>query len=146
MTWMCEVLDVSPSGFYSWRSRPPSRRARFDEVVIRDIRRSFADSGDTYGVRRIWPDLTEWGHAVGREGVARLVRSLGLVARLKRRKPPVDQGQRQESAIAPNILDRELTATAPNQKWVADFTYVWTREGWLYVAAVLNLFSRRIVG
>jgi putative transposase len=68
------------------------------------------------------------------------------VAQLKCRKRPVDQGQRLGSAIAPNTLDREITATAPNQKWVADFTYVWTSEGWLYVAAVLDLFSRRIVG
>ena len=146
MTWICEVLDVSPSGFYSWRSRPPSRRKLHDEELIRDIRRSFRDSGETYGVRRIWPDLKDWGHDVGRERVARLVRALKLVAQLKRRKRPVDQGQRLESAIAPNTLDREFTATAPNQKWVADFTYVWTREGWLYVAAVLDLFSRRIVG
>ncbi len=146
VTWICEVLDVSPSGFYSWRSRPPSDRRLYDEELIRDIRRSFGDSGDTYGVRRIWPDLKDWGHAVGRERVARLVRSLKLVAQSKRRKRPVDQGERLESAIAPNTLDREFAASAPNQKWVADFTYVWTREGWLYVAAVLDLFSRRIVG
>jgi putative transposase len=146
VTWICEVLDVSPSGFYCWRSRPPSDRKLYDEELIRDIRRSFGDSGETYGVRRIWPDLKDWGHAVGRERVARLVRSLKLVAQLKRRKRPVDQGKRLESAIAPNTLDRAFTASAPNQKWVADFTYVWTREGWLYVAAVLDLFSRRIVG
>lgn len=146
VTWMCGVLDVSPSGFYSWRSRPPSGRTRYDEILIRDIRRSFTDSGETYGVRRIWLDLLDWGHEIGRERVARLVRSLKLVAQLKRCKRPVDQGQRLESAIAPNTLDREFTATAPNQKWVADFTYVWTSEGWLYVAAVLDLFSRRIVG
>lgn len=143
---MCEVLDVSPSGFYSWRSRPPSDRIRYDEILIRDIRRSFTDSGETYGVRRIWLDLLDWGHNIGRERVARLVRSLKLLAQPKRRKRPVDKGQRLESAIAPNTLDREFTATAPNQKWVADFTYVWTSEGWLYVAAVLDLFARRIVG
>ena len=146
VTWMCGVLDVSPSGFYSWRSRPPSDRALYDEELIRDIRRSFSDSGETYGVRRIWPDLKDWGHDVRRERVARLVRSLKLLAQPKRRKRPVDKGQRLESAIAPNSLDREFTATAPNQKWVADFTYVWTSEGWLYVAAVLDLYSRRIVG
>lgn len=146
MSWMCEVLDVSPSGFYSWRVRPPSRRARLDEMLVKDIRRSFADSGQTYGVRRIWPDLNDWGHDVGRERVARLVRALQLVAQPKRRKRPVDQGERLESAIAPNTLDREFSATAPNQKWVADFTYVWAGEGWLYVAAVLDLYSRRIVG
>jgi len=81
VTWMCEVLDVSPSGFYSWRSRPPSDRTRYDEILIRDIRRSFSDSGETYGVRRIWLDLLDWGHNIGRERVARLVRSLKLVAR-----------------------------------------------------------------
>jgi len=144
--WICEVLDVSPSGFYSWLDRPPSHRARYDEVLVKDIRRSFYDSDETYGVRRVWPDLQCWGHAIGRERVARLMRSLKLVARSRRRRQPVDKGVRLDSAIAPNTLDRDFTATAPDQKWVADFTYVWTREGWLYVAAVLDLFSRRIVG
>ena len=146
VTWMCEALDVSPSGFYSWRSRPPSERSRYDETLVREIRRSFSVSGDSYGVRRLWLDLLDWNHTVGRERVARLVRSLGLVAQPKKPKKPVDQGDRPESAIAPNTLDREFTASAPNQKWVADFTYVWTIEGWLFVAAVLDLFSRRIVG
>lgn len=144
--WLCEVLDVSSSGFYTWLNRPPSARSRCDEILIADIRRSFADSGETYGVRRIWPDLLGWGHAVGRERVARLGRALKLDAQPRRRKPPVDQGVCLESAIAPNTLDRDFAATAPNQKWVADFTYLWTHEGWLYVAAVLDLFSRRIVG
>ena len=140
------MLDVSPSGFYRWRSRPPSDRALYDEELIRDIRRSFSDSGDTYGVRRIWLDLLDWGHDVGRERIARLVRSLKLLAQPKRHKRPVDKGQHLESAVAPNSLDREFTAAAANQKWVADFTYVWTAEGWLYVAAVLDLFARHIVG
>lgn len=115
-------------------------------MLIRDIRRSFTDSGGTYGVRRLWLDLLDWGHEVGRERVARLVRSLKLLAQPKRRRRPLDRGQRLASAIAPNTLDRDFTATAPNQKWVADFSYVWTVEGWLYVAVVLDLFSRRIVG
>ena len=85
VTWMCGVLDVSPSGFYSWRSRPPSDRVLYDEDLIRDIRRSFSDSGETYGVRRIWLDLLDWGHDVGRERVGRLVRSLKLVAQPKRK-------------------------------------------------------------
>jgi putative transposase len=146
VTWICEVLDVSPSGFYGWLNRPRSLRAQYDELLITDIHRSFSDSEETYGVRRVWPDLLSWGHAVGRERVARLMRSLQLVAQPRRRKQPVDQGTRLESAIAPNTLDRDFTATAPDQKWVADFTYIWTTEGWLYVAAVLDLFSRRIVG
>ena len=114
--------------------------------MFRDIRRSFAHSGKTYGVRRIWLDLLDWDHEAGRERIARLVRSLKLVAQPKRPKRPVDKEERRESSIAPNTLDREFTATAPNQKWVADFTYVWTSEGWLYVAGVLDLFSRRVVG
>lgn len=146
VTWICEVLDVSPSGFYDWLKRPPSQRAQYDEVLIKDIRRSFTDSGGTYGVRRVWPDLQDWGHAVGRERVARLMRALQLVAQPRRRRKPVDGGVRDEHSIAPNTLDRDFKATAPDQKWVADFTYIWTREGWLFVAAVLDLFSRRIVG
>jgi putative transposase len=146
VTWICEVLDVSPSGFYSWLRRPPSARACYDEALMTDIRRSFADSAGTYGLRRVWPDLQDWGHVVGRERVARLMRRLRLVAQPKKRRRPVDQGERRESAIAPNTLAREFTATAPDQKWVADFTQIWTRQGWLYVAAVLDLYSRRIVG
>lgn len=146
VTWICEVLDVSPSGYYSWLRRPPSARACYDEELMTDIRRSFADSAGTYGVRRVWPDLQDWGHTVGRERVARLMRHLQLVAQPKKRRRPVDQGERRESAIAPNTLAREFTATAPDQKWVADFTQIWTRQGWLYVAAVLDLYSRRIVG
>jgi putative transposase len=69
VTWICEVLDVSPSGFYSWLRRPPSARACYDEALMTDIRRSFADSAGTYGLRRVWPDLQDWGHAVGRERV-----------------------------------------------------------------------------
>lgn len=144
--WICEVLDVSPSGFYSWLARPRSARSRYDEVLISDIRRSFAASDRTYGVRRVWPDLQDWGHQVGRERVARLMRRLGLVAQPKRRARPIDDGKRRECAIARNTLDRAFSATAPDQKWVADFTQVWTRQGWLYIATVLNLYSRRIVG
>lgn len=144
--WICEVLDVSPSGFYDWLRRPPSRRARYDEALIKDIRRSFHDSDQTYGVRRVWPDLQDWGHEVGRERVRRLMRFLGLVARSRRHRKPVDKGLRLESAIAPNTLNRDFKASGPDQKWVADFTYIKTGQGWLFVAVVLDLFSRRIVG
>lgn len=143
---MCEVLDVSPSGFYSWLSRGPSRRATLDEVLVGEVRRSFEASGETYGVRRVWPDLLGWGFDVGRERVARLMRRERLVARPLRRKQPRDSGLRDEQALAPNHLDREFVADAPNQRWVADFTYVWTAEGWLFVAVVIDLFSRCIAG
>ena len=144
--WMCEVLDASRSGFYEWLSRAPSARARMDEALRREVRRSFSESDETYGVRRIWRDLRSWGHPCGRERTRRLVRAEGLKARELRRRWPKDEGERLASAIAPNVLERDFQASAPNQRWVADFTYIWTLEGWLYVAAVLDLFSRKIVG
>jgi putative transposase len=103
-------------------------------------------SDRTYGARRILGDVREAGHACGRQHVARLMRQEALWARPKRRARPVDQGVRLVHTLAPNVLDRQFTATAPNQKWVADFTYLYTREGWLFVAVVLDLFSRRVVG
>jgi putative transposase len=146
VTWMCEVLDVSPSGFYAWMVRPASVRARYDAQLLTKIRLSFEESDRTYGVRRVWPDLKAWGYGCGRERVARLMRQAALVARPRRRRRPTDAGPRPESSIAPNVLDREFSATSPNARWVADFTYVWTYEGWLYVAVVLDLYSRLIVG
>ena len=146
MRWMCEMLDVSRSGFYAWLNREPSQRARRDEELLRWVRHSFVESGHTYGVRRVWLDMLEWGHEVGRERVARLMRQEGLLARQPKRRLPRDTGPRVPSSLAPNRLDREFSADAANRRWVADFTYVWSAEGWLYVAVVLDLFSRRVVG
>jgi len=143
---MCEVLDVSPSGYYSWLNRSPSQRSREDEVLVRQIQRSFSESDETYGVRRVWPDLLAWGYDVGRERVARLMRREKLSARHPRRKLPKDKGKRPVSALAPNTLNRAFSAEQPNQRWVADFTYIWATEGWLYVAVVIDLYSRRVVG
>ena len=140
------MLDVSPSGYYSWLTRPPSRRAREDEILVRQVRRSFLESGETYGVRRVWPDLVAWGYLCGRERVARLMRQERLRARQPRRRLPQDKGQRPEAVLAPNTLARCFEAERPDQRWVADFTYIWTCEGWLFLAVVLDLFSRRIVG
>ena len=144
--WMCETLDVSRGGFYAWLKRPPSRRARTDQQLLHPIRTSFAESDSTYGARRVWLDLRAWGHCCGLHRVERLMRTHRLWARPKRRRPRGDPGLRPESAIAPNVLDRQFEASAPNRNWVADFTYLWTWAGWLYVAVVLDLFSRRIVG
>ena len=140
------MLDVSTSGFYSWLTRPPSQRARKDEVLLRQVRRSFRESGDTYGVRRVWPDLLAWGYVCGRERVARLMRQERLQARQPRRRLPRDQGERPAAFLAPNTLERCFEAERPNQRWVADFTYIWATEGWLFLAVVLDLYSRRIVG
>ena len=101
-------------------------------------------SDRTYGARRVWHDVLALGLSVGLRRVERLMREHALRARPRRRGLPKDQGAR--SAIADNVLDRQFHADAPNQKWVADFTYIWTAEGWLFVAAVLDLFSRKVVG
>ena len=109
-------------------------------------RASFVASARTYGARRVWRDVLEAGFSCGLHKIERLMRAQALRARPRRRTLPKDDGQRSASAIAPNVLDRQFTADQPNRKWIADFTYVWTAEGWLYVAAVIDLFSRRVVG
>jgi putative transposase len=110
------------------------------------IKGSFAASDRTYGARRVWHDLLATGIECGLHAIERLMRRSGLRARPRRRRLPIDLGERSTPAIAANVLERQFEASAPNRKWVADFTYVWTAEGWLYVAAVLDLFSRRVVG
>jgi putative transposase len=142
----CEALGVSRSGFYAWGQRPMSVRARTDAAILETIRASFVLSASTYGARRMIHEVRDAGHVCGRQRVARLMRGAALRARPRRRGTPNDTGVRALHLVAPNVLDRQFTATVPNQKWVADFTYIWTSEGWLYVAAVLDLFSRRVVG
>lgn len=142
----CGALGVSRSGFYAWCGRAPSRRALTDAAIVQTLRTAFALSDSTYGVRRIWDDVRDAGHACGRERVRRLMRAAALRARPRRRALPTDTGLRPLHQVAPHLLGRDFTATAPDQKWVADFTYIWTREGWLFFAVVLDLFSRRVVG
>jgi putative transposase len=146
LRWLCEVLEVSSGGFHAWLKRPPSARAVEDARLIAVIQRSFGESDRTYGARRVRQDLRHWGHRCGIHRVERLMRREQLVARRRRRRMPFDSGPRPEHSIAPNVLERQFTAAAMNCKWVADFTYLWTTEGWLYVAAVIDLFSRRVVG
>ena len=141
---LCEALGVSRSGFYAWCSRPRSQRSQTDELIGNLVRQSFLGSDRTYGARRVWRDVLALGHDCGLHRIERLMRLQALRARPKRRGLPKDRGER--SAVAENVLDRQFQADAPNQKWVADFTYIWTAEGWLYVAVVLDLFSRRAVG
>ncbi|HKG79275.1 MAG TPA: IS3 family transposase, partial [Pyrinomonadaceae bacterium] len=144
--WLCEALGVSRGGFYAWLTRPRSQRSRSDEELSAKVRTSFVSSDRTYGTRRVWHDLLSEGVSCGLHRIERLMRLQGLRARPRRRRLPPDLGERQASAVAPNVLDRTFEAPAPNRKWIADFTYVWTAEGWLYVAAVVDLFSRRVVG
>jgi putative transposase len=143
---MCETLDVSHSGFYAWLKRPQSRREHVDGQLLGQVRASFAASDETYGARRVWRDLRAWGFDCGLHRIERLMRSSSLKARRARRRRPQDSGERLEQSIANNLLDRQFEALGPNQKWTADFTYLWTHEGWLFVAVVLDLFSRKVVG
>jgi putative transposase len=144
--WMCGALGVSRSGFYAWQDRPLSARARTDAVIGAEIRTSFLLSDRTYGARRVLPDVRAAGHTCGLHRIERLMKAQAFRARPRRKALPVDTGARTVHAMAPNVLDRQFTATGPDQKWVADFTDVWTHEGWFYVAVVLDLFSRRVVG
>ena len=128
VSWMCEVLDVSRSGFHAWLTRLASEHTRLDATLVTSIDKSFKASDRTYGARRIWRDVLEEGLACGLHRIERLMRLNGLRARPKRRGKPRDEGER--SHIADNILDRDFRATRPNQKWLADFTYIWTAEGW----------------
>jgi Transposase and inactivated derivatives len=144
--WLCEALGVSRSGFHAWLTRPPSARSRSDEALVAKVRASFTASDRTYGARRVWHDILAEGISCGLHRIERLMRSQALRARPRRRRLPSDTGQRIVDAVFPNVLDRQFHAPAPNRRWIADFTYVWTTEGWLYVAAVVDLFSRRVVG
>ena len=144
--WLCVALGVSRGGFYAWLTRPRSQRSRVDEELGAKVRDSFLASDRTYDARRVWHDLLAEGVPCGLHRVERLMRLQALKARPRRRRLPPDPGERQACAVAPNVLDRGFEAPAPNRKWVADFTYVWTAEGWLYVAAAVDLFSRRVVG
>ena len=144
--WLCEALGVSRGGFYAWLARPCSQRRRSDEELGAKVRASFLASDRTYGARRVWHDMLAEGVSCGLHRIERLMRLQALKARPRRRRLPPDLGERQVAAVAANVLDRSFEAAAPNRKWIADFTYVWTAEGWLYVAAVIDLFSRRAVG
>ena len=139
-----QVLEVSPSGYFAWRSRPASPRQREDLVLLAHIRSAFTLSNETYGSPRMTRELQDEGLKVGRRRTARLMRENGLKARQKQRfKRTTDSHH--AFPIAPNLLEQNFSAERPNQKWNADISYVWTREGWLYLAVVLDLFARRVV-
>jgi transposase InsO family protein len=143
---MSKVLGVSRSGYYAWKGRSPSMREQADEVLLVDIRAAYQKSRKTYGSPRIHADLRRQGHFCGRNRVARLMRQYQIVARKASRHPPRTTQQHPGDRIAPNLLNREFSAAFPNQKWVSDITYIGTAEGWLYLAVVLDLYSRLVVG
>ena len=142
---LCRVLAVTPSGYYAWMHRLPSQRARDNDRLQVRIRAIHAASRGTYGSPRVHEQLTQEGCAVGRERVARLLRDMGLVglpARRVRHTTDSTHGR----PVAPNVLERHFEADHPNQRWTTDITFIWTWEGWLYLAVVLDLYARRGVG
>lgn len=143
---MCEVLRVSKSGYYAARRRPSSARRRRRETLVQEIRVAHAQSRGTYGSPRVTIELKENGVSVCENTVARYMREESIVARSRRRFRMTTTDSSHDHPIASNLLDRKFDAPAPNCKWCCDITYVPTDEGWLYLAAVIDLCSRRIVG
>jgi putative transposase len=142
---MCRVLEVSTSGYYAWRKRPASRRAQEDAVLLRRIRTIHEASRQSYGVPRVYRELREDGVEVGRDRVARLMRQAGLRG-ISRRRFVVTTRRDATAQSAPDLVERRFEAEGPNQLWLADITYLPTWAGFLYLAIVLDVFSRRVVG
>lgn len=142
---MCRALAVSAAGYYAWRSRPESPRSIQTRTLRSAIRVIHQESRETYGSPRIWNALVIQGYGVGEHRVARLMRQDGIRAKTVTKWRATTQSQHQ-FPVAANTLDRAFTVAAPNRVWAGDLTYVWTREGWLYLAVLLDLYSRRVVG
>jgi putative transposase len=142
---MCRVLEVSESGFYAWRKRPACKHQREDAHLTQKIRQVFGDHQGRYGSPRVLRELRDEGITCSRKRVARLMRQEELSARRKRHRV-VTTKRDMTHPVAPNLLNREFTASAPNKKWVTDITYIPTAQGWLYLAVILDLYSRMVVG
>lgn len=142
---MCRVFGVHRSGYYAWMRTPLSVRAREDDRLLGLVKQSWLQSGTVYGYRKVTDDLREQGEACGKHRVARLMKAEGLKAQVGYGRRPNHYGGK-PSAVAPNHLDRQFEATKPNTHWVTDITYLRTHEGWLYLAVVIDLFSRQVVG
>lgn len=142
---ICDLLEVSVSGYYAWKHRGPSQRQLDDMVLLAHIRAHFETSNGTYGSPRMHAELREENLTVGRHRIARLMRDNGLKANQKRRfKKTTDSHH--GGPVSANLLDQDFSCDGPDQKWGVDISYVWTGEGWLYLAIVLDFYSRRIVG
>ena len=142
---LCRIMDVTPRGYRAWRSRPASRRQREDLVLLAHIREQHRLSLNSYGRPRMTEELKELGLDVGHRRIGRLMRQNGIsVVRTHKYKITTDSNHKFN--IAPNLLNRNFLADRRNQKWVVDISYIWTREGWLYLAVVLDLYSRRVIG
>lgn len=142
---LCRVLGVSPAGYYAWSAREPAARRRQDELLVTHIRAAHQASRGTYGSPRVHAELRALGLKTSRKRIARLMREQGICACPRKRwRRTTDSDHR--LPVAPNILDRRFQAAEPNRTWVTDITYVWTWQGWLYLAVIVDLFSRRVVG
>lgn len=143
---MCRALKVSSAGFYAWRDRPESARAEANRLLLAEIRAIHRASRETYGSPSIWDELhNKRGRRVGENRVARLMRLHDIRAKtVKKWKATTDSGHK--LPVAANTLDRKFRITQPNRVWAGDITYVWTDEGWLYLAVVLDLYSRKVIG
>ena len=143
---LCEVLEVSRQGFYAWLCRRPSKRQQRDVLLAKQIFRLFIDSDRTYGSPRVFKALGHEGEVTSRKRVQRLMRGAGLVARPPRRRFVCTTNSRHGFHVAPNLLDRQFQPDGPDRVWATDITYIPTEQGWLYLAVVLDLFSRKVVG
>jgi transposase InsO family protein len=145
VTLMCRVLEVSRSGYYAWRSRPPSDRAQANARLALDLHRIFDEHKGRAGAPRITNQLRAEGQCVGKNRVASVMQIERLRAKAAR-KYKATTNSNHKLPVAPNLLEQDFNASAPNQKWVSDITYIATDEGWLYLAVVLDLYSRLVVG
>jgi len=142
---MCRLLEVSRSGYYAWRVRPESQRAKTDRELTGVIRRLHAESDGVYGSPKMRDELRDQGYRCGRHKVARLMRKAGLKGCPKRRYKVTTQRD-PSHPVADNLLEQDFTAEGPNQRWASDITYISTQQGWLFLAVVMDLYPRRIVG
>ena len=146
VTLLCDVLGVSPAGYYAWRSRPESRRSAANRDLVDDIKRVHRDTSGRYGSPRIHAELRAQGRGVSRGRIERLMRQRGIRAIMAPPRRVRTTDSRHDLPIAPNLLNRNFRADAPNRIWLTDITYIETDQGWLYLATVMDLYSRRIVG
>lgn len=145
MRTMCQVLEISASAYYEWQAKQESAHAQRDGELRELVRGIFTDSKGRYGAPRIQRALAKKGTRISRKRVARLMRELGIRAKSARKyKATTDSNHR--LPVAPNLLERRFETEGPNRVWVSDITYLWTRQGWMYLAVIIDLFSRRIVG
>ncbi|EEE6745265.1 IS3 family transposase [Salmonella enterica subsp. enterica serovar Westhampton] len=141
---LCRVLDVHPSGFYAWLQQPHSQREQANQMLTGQIKQFWLESGCVYGYRKIHLDLRDTGQQCGVNRVWRLMKRAGIKAQVGYRSPRARKGE--DSIVAPDRLQRQFNPDAPDERWVTDITYIRTHEGWLYLAVVVDLFSRKVIG